>query len=237
MNTKQHERITKLSIIIPCFNEEKTLQECLERVMEITDEHLSLEIIIVDDNSTDRSLSIARELESKFPEISVLHHETNQGKGACLRTGFQKANGDFVTVQDADLENNPMELRKLLVPLINNDADMVIGSRFLSAGSHGSPSLWHYFGNRFLTFLSNIFTGLNLTDMETCYKVFKRETIQNIEIEENRFGVEPELVAKIVDMNLRILEIGISYHGRTYKEGKKIGLKDGLRAIYCIIHY
>ncbi|MHC4454721.1 MAG: glycosyltransferase family 2 protein [Planctomycetota bacterium] len=229
---------TKLSIVVPCFNEEKTLRKCIEKVLEIDDDTLFLELIIVDDCSSDRSLVIARELEDKYPGIiNVLNHKINQGKGAALRTGFQKATGDFVAVQDADLEYNPMEFKKLLVPLINNQADVVFGSRFLSAGHHRVLYFWHYLGNRLLTFLSNMFTDLNLTDMETCYKVFKREIIQNIQIKENRFGFEPEIVAKVAQMRLRIFEIGISYYARTYEEGKKIGIKDGIRALYCIFRY
>ena len=233
----KHVGIVKFSIIIPCFNEEMTLKKCIERVRKIADEALSLEIIIVDDCSSDQSLSIARKLEEIYPEVIVLHLEKNQGKGAALRTGFQKATGNFVAVQDADLEYNPMELKKLLVPLINNDADVVFGSRFLSAGAHRVLYFWHSLGNRFLTLLSNMFTDLNLTDMETCYKVFRREVIQSIEIKENRFGFEPEIVAKVAQMRLRIFEMGISYYGRTYEEGKKIGMKDGIRALYCIFRY
>ena len=226
-----------LSIIIPCFNEEKTIETCIGRVREIADENLALEIIIVDDFSSDRSLTIAHELAKKYQEISVLCHNTNQGKGAALRTGFKNANGDFITIQDADLEYDPIDLKRLLKPLIENDADVVLGSRFLSYGAHRVLYFWHYLGNRFLTLLSNIFTDLNLTDIETCYKVFRRDVIQKIEISENRFGVEPEIVAKISHMKLRIYEMGISYYGRTYEEGKKIGYKDGIRAIYCIIRY
>lgn len=229
--------MTKLSVIIPCYNEEKTLKECVRRVLEIADEDLSLEIIIVDDSSSDNSLSIAHELEDKYQEISVMHHDSNKGKGAALNTGFQNATGHFVAVQDADLEYDPNDLKRLLVPLKNNDADVVLGSRFLSSGAHRVLYFWHYLGNRFLTLLSNIFTDLNITDMETCYKVFRREVIQNIDIKENRFGFEPEIVAKIAQMRLRIYEMGISYYGRTYDEGKKIGFKDGLRAVYCILRY
>ncbi len=227
----------KFSIVVPCFNEEKTLRKCIEKVLEIADKTLFLEVIIVDDFSSDQSLVIARQLEGKYSEIKVLCHNVNQGKGAALRTGFQKATGDFVGVQDADLEYDPMEFKNLLVPLINNQADVVFGSRFLSAGCHRVLYFWHYMGNRLLTFLSNMFTDLNLTDMETCYKVFRREVIQKIQIEENRFGFEPEIVAKVAHMRLRIFEIGISYFARTYEEGKKIGTKDGIRALYCIFHY
>ena len=229
--------MTKLSIVIPCFNEEKTLEKCVEKVIEISDDNLSLEIIIVDDASTDKSIQIAKQLETKYSEIVVIQHNKNQGKGAALRSGFKQAAGDFVAVQDADLEYNPIELKKLLGPLIDGDADVVLGSRFLSSGAHRVLYFWHFVGNRILTFLSNMFTDLNLTDMEACYKVFRRDVIQNIDIKENRFGVEPEIIAKIAQMRLRIYEMGISYRGRTYEEGKKIGVKDGLRALYCIFHY
>jgi len=231
------EIVTKLSVVIPCFNEEKTLEKCVHRVLDIADETLALEIIIVDDASKDRSLSIAKELESEYPQVLVLRHEVNQGKGAALRTGFQKASGDFVAVQDADLEYDPNDLKKLLSPLLNDEADVVLGTRFLSTGAHRVLYFWHSLGNRFLTFISNIFTDLNLTDMETCYKVFRRDVIQRIDIKENRFGFEPEIVAKVAHMRLRIFEMGISYRGRTYEEGKKIGVKDGFRAIYCIFRY
>lgn len=233
----EKENPTRLSIVIPCFNEEKTLETCVERVRKIADDSLSLEIIIVDDCSKDRSLSIAMELEKKYPEILVLTHEKNRGKGAALSTGFREATGDFVAVQDADLEYDPMDLKNLLVPLINGDAEVVLGSRFLSYGPHRVLYFWHYLGNRFLTLLSNMFTDLNLSDMETCYKVFRRDIIQGIDIQEDRFGFEPEIVAKVADMRLRIYEIGISYSGRTYEEGKKIGIKDGFRALYCILRY
>lgn len=226
-----------LSVVIPCYNEERTLRRCVERVLEIADDSLSLEIIIVDDSSSDRSLLIARELEREHREIVILVHAKNQGKGAALRTGFQKATGDFVAVQDADLEYNPSDLKKLLVPLIEGEADVVLGSRFLAGGAHRVLYFWHYLGNRFLTLLSNMFTDLNLTDMETCYKVCRREVIQAIDLKEDRFGFEPEIVAKVAHMRLRIFEVGISYHGRTYAEGKKIGVKDGFRALYCIFRY
>lgn len=237
MNRELYERPCKLSIVIPCFNEEKTLKRCVEKVLAIADVYLSLEIIIVDDCSKDSSLEIAKNLEAQHREITVLHHERNQGKGAALRTGFQEATGDFVAVQDADLEYNPQDLKRLLVPLRKGEADVVLGSRFLSIGSHRVLYFWHYVGNRVLTCLSNMFTDLNLTDMETCYKVFRREVIQSINLEEKRFGFEPEIVAKLAHKRLRIYEMGISYRGRTYEEGKKIGVKDGIRALYCIFRY
>ena len=205
--------------------------------MEIADDQLSLEIIIVDDSSDDDSSVIAKELSEVYPSVKVLTHETNQGKGAALRTGFKKATGNFVAVQDADLEYDPRDLKKLIGPLKDGVADVVLGSRFLSQDAHRVLYFWHYLGNKFLTFVSNMFTDLNLTDMETCYKVFKREVIQQIEIKENRFGFEPEIVAKVAHMRVRIYEMGISYFGRTYAEGKKIGAKDGARALYCIFRY
>jgi len=229
--------MTILSIIVPCFNEELTLEKCIDKVLEIQDHSLSIEIIIVDDASSDNSPDIARKLTKKYSRIRIVSHVVNQGKGAALRTGFKMATGDFIAVQDADLEYNPFDLKKLLTPLINDEADVVLGSRFASGDMHRVLYFWHYMGNRFLTFLSNMFTDLNLTDMETCYKIFKREVIQSIDIQENRFGFEPEIVAKIAHKRLRIFEAGISYHGRTYEEGKKIGLKDGFRALYCIFRY
>ncbi|MGO9374175.1 MAG: glycosyltransferase [Syntrophobacteraceae bacterium] len=230
--------VPKLSVVVPCYNEERTLAKSINRVLQIADNSLSLEIIIVDDGSKDGSLAIANSLQKQHPEtIVLLRHDKNQGKGASLRTGFKKATGDFVAIQDADLEYNPQDLRKLIVPLIENDADVVLGSRFLSYGAHRVIYFWHYVGNSILTLLSNMFTDLNLTDMETCYKVFKREVIEDIEIHENRFGFEPEIVAKIAHKRLRIYEMGISYYGRTYEEGKKIGVKDGFRALYCIMRY
>ena len=227
----------KLSIIIPCYNEDKTLNECVNRVLEIADENLSLEIIIVDDCSNDNSYAIAKDLERSHAEIKVFRHEKNSGKGAALRSGFKAAIGDYVAVQDADLEYDPNDLKRLIIPLLEDKADVVFGSRFLSTGVHRVLYFWHYLGNRFLTFLSNMFTDLNLTDMETCYKVFRRNVIQSIDVKENRFGFEPEIVAKVAQMRLRIYETGISYYGRTYAEGKKIGVKDGFRALYCIFRY
>jgi len=227
----------KLSVVIPCYNEEKTLEGCVDSVLAIQDQTLELELIVVDDCSKDDSLNVARRLQSRVAGMLLLHHEKNQGKGAALRTGIAAATGDFVAIQDADREYDPRDLKRLLVPLRLGEADVVLGSRFLSHGYHRVLYYWHSLGNRFLTTLSNMLTDLNLTDMETCYKVFRREVIQSISIEENRFGFEPEVVAKIAQMRLRIYEMGISYRGRTYAEGKKIGMRDGWRALYCIMKY
>ena len=226
-----------LSVVVPCYNEERTLQDCLENILKIADDDLKLDIIVVDDRSNDESFKIATDLAQKHKEISVYRHDVNLGKGAALRTGFQMANGNLVAVQDADLEYDPNDLKRLLRPLIEGYADVVFGSRFLSIGAHRVLYFWHYLGNRFLTLISNMFTDLNLTDMEACYKVFRREIIQSVEIKENRFGFEPEIVAKIAQMRLRVYEMGISYRGRTYEEGKKIGVKDGFRALYCVFRY
>lgn len=226
-----------LSIVVPCYNEQETLARCVRAILGIAGPDLRVEIIIVDDGSTDNSLTVARSLEKEHPEIKVLAQSVNQGKGAALAKGFIHATGDYVVVQDADLEYDPQDIRRLIVPLAENRADVVLGSRFLSGGAHRVLYFWHSLGNRFLTLLSNMFTDLNLTDMETCYKVFRREIIQGIEIQENRFGFEPEIVAKVARLRVRIFEMGVSYYGRTYAEGKKIGVRDGFRAIYCIFRY
>lgn len=230
-------RKTTLSVIVPSYNEERTLEKCIERLLQIQDDMLSLEVIIIDDCSVDNSLAIARSLAELHPQLIVLAHETNMGKGAALRTGFSKATGEVVAIQDADLEYDPMELRKLINPILKDQADVVFGSRFLTSAEHRVLYFWHTVANGLLTFLSNMFTDLNLTDMETCYKVIKRELLEQIELQENRFGIEPEMTAKIAHLRPRIYEVGISYHGRTYYEGKKIGWKDGLRALYCILKY
>ena len=218
----------KLSIIIPCYNEAGTILSLIEAVKSapIKDR----EIIIVDDGSQDGTLNILKNL--KDPEVHVVFHQINQGKGAALRTGFQEATGDICIVQDADLEYDPQEFPIVIQPIIDGKADVVFGSRFQSGRPHRVVYFWHRIGNGVLTLLSNLCTDLNLSDMETCYKAFRREVIQSITIRENRFGFEPEVTAKISKMNLRIYEVGISYYGRTYDEGKKIGWKDGVRAIY-----
>ncbi len=224
----------KLTIVIPVYNELPTLENIIARVKAspVPDK----EIIIVDDYSTDGTRELLKDkLEAEVDR--VVYQPQNYGKGAALRTGFQHATGDIVIVQDADLEYDPNEYPTLIRPIVNDEADVVYGSRFMGGGPHRVVYFWHYVGNRFLTLLSNMFTNINLTDMETCYKVFRREIIQSIEIRENRFGFEPEITAKIARRRLRIFEMGISYYGRTYDEGKKIGWKDGMRAIWCILKY
>lgn len=224
----------KLSIVIPCYNEKNTIREIVEAVSKApVDEK---EIIIVDDFSRDGTRDIL-EREIKPLVQKIIYHEKNMGKGAALRTGFKAATGDVVVVQDADLEYDPTEYPKLMEPIVRNKADVVFGSRFLGAAPHRVVYFWHMVGNRFLTLLSNMMTNINLTDMETCYKMFRREVIQSIEIEEDRFGFEPEITAKVAKGGYRIFEVGISYYGRTYAEGKKIGWRDGFRAIYAILKY
>lgn len=227
----------KLSLVVPCFNESATLERCVARILAIASPSLPLEIVIVDDASRDDSLAIARGLAARHPEIRVLAHERNRGKGAALRTGFEHVTGDFVAVQDADLEYDPRDLVGLLVPLEDGRADAVLGSRYRAEGLRRVRHFWHTAGNRFLTFVSNLFTDLELTDLETCYKVFRRDVIQSIPIEEDRFGFEPEIVAKMAGLRLRIFEASIDYAGRTYAEGKKIRARDGWRALYCIVRY
>lgn len=224
----------KLSVIIPCFNEIGTIAQVVEAVKgsPIKD----CEIIIVDDYSTDGTRKLLKsEIESQVDQ--VIYHNKNKGKGAALRTGFAAANGDIVIVQDADLEYDPQEYPLLIEPILKDKADVVFGSRFQGSRPHRVVYYWHMVGNKFLTTLSNMLTNINLTDMETCYKAFRTEIIQSIRIQENRFGFEPEITAKVARKNCRIYEVGISYYGRTYKEGKKIGWKDGFKAIFCILKY
>ena len=223
----------QVSVIIPCFNEKDTISQIIEKVENSA--VLLKEIIIVDDLSTDGTREILKKINN--PIIKIFFHAKNQGKGASLRTGFSKVNGDICIIQDADLEYDPSEYPKLIKPIIDNKADVVFGSRFKGGGAHRVVYFWHRIGNGFLTLLSNLLTDINLSDMETCYKVFRKEVIQSIKIKENRFGFEPEITAKVAKKKFRIYEVGISYYGRTYSEGKKITWKDGIIAIYCIIKY
>ena len=231
----------KLSIIIPVYNEERTILQVLNKLVTIKlIQSVERELVIVNDNSTDESEKIILNFKKDNPktEIQYFKHEKNKGKGAALNTAFSKVTGDIIIIQDADLEYDPEEFNRLLKPILDGFADVVYGSRFKGSNPHRALFFWHTVGNNFLTFLSNMFSNLNLTDMETCYKMIKKEIIQSIEINENRFGIEPEITAKISKIKgVRIYEVGISYYGRTYEEGKKIGWKDGLRAIYCIVKY
>ena len=222
-----------LSIIIPCFNESKTILSLIDAVKKSPIKNR--EIIIVDDGSQDGTRDILNQLND--PEVRIIFHSKNKGKGAALRTGFNEAKGDICIVQDADLEYDPQEFPLVIQPILDGKADVVFGSRFQSGRPHRVVYFWHRIGNGLLTLMSNLFTDLNLSDMETCYKAFRREVIQSVNIRENRFGFEPEVTAKISKMDIRIYEVGISYYGRTYDEGKKIGWKDGVRAIYCILKY
>jgi glycosyltransferase involved in cell wall biosynthesis len=224
----------KLSVVIACYNEAATIEEVIDAVVRAP--FPDKEIIVVDDFSTDGTREILR--DRLAPRISkVIYHPVNLGKGAALRSAIREATGDVVIVQDADLEYDPAEYPKVIAPILENRADVVYGSRFIGSEPHRVVYFWHRVGNGLLTLLSNMFTNLNLTDMETCYKAFRREVIQSIAIEENRFGFEPEITAKMARKGVRIYEVGISYHGRTYKEGKKINWKDGCRALYCILKY
>jgi glycosyltransferase involved in cell wall biosynthesis len=227
--------MNKLSIVIPCYNEIDTIAAIIDKVLQV-DLSLERELVLVDDCSTDGTRAYLQSLNHR-PEITVVMHEVNQGKGAALRSGFARATGDVIIIQDADLEYEPNEYPRLLKPILDCKADVVYGSRFTGGDSHRVLYFWHSLGNRFLTFLSNMFTNLNLTDMEVCYKLFKREILEKVEIEEDRFGFEPEFTAKIARLDCVIYEVGISYYGRTYEEGKKIGWRDGVRAIYVILKY
>jgi glycosyltransferase involved in cell wall biosynthesis len=224
----------KLSVVMPVFNEQATLQEVVTRVLAVP---LDIELICVDDASTDNSREILSQLQITHPQIRVLLQPKNTGKGAALRRGIEESTGDFIIIQDADLEYDPAEYQLLLRPLLEGKADVVYGSRFLGSGPHRVLYFWHSVGNWILTLLSNMLTNMNLSDMETCYKVFRREILQSIPIEENRFGFEPEITVKIAKRRLRVYEVGISYWGRTYEEGKKIGWKDGFRALWCLLKY
>jgi glycosyltransferase involved in cell wall biosynthesis len=224
----------KLSVVIPVYNECATLRYVVERVLAVP---LELEVICVDDGSRDGSQEILGELQRQYPQVRVVVQPRNMGKGAALRRGIQEASGDFLIIQDADVEYDPADYPLMLDPLVQGKADVVYGSRFLGAAPHRVLYFWHSVGNRLLTLLSNCLTNINLTDMETCYKVFRREVIQSIPIEENRFGFEPEITVKVAKRRLRIYEVGISYWGRTYEEGKKIGWKDGVRAVWCLLKY
>jgi glycosyltransferase involved in cell wall biosynthesis len=230
-----------LSIIIPAYNEERTIHLILDRIQEVElVNKMSKEVIIVNDCSTDKTEQSILTYIEKNPGLPITYykHEINKGKGAALHTGINKATGDYVIIQDADLEYDPHEYNKLLIPVMKANADVVYGSRFMGGSPHRILFFWHSIGNKVLTMLSNMFTNLNLTDMETCYKLFKRPIIQGIQLKENRFGFEPEVTAKVSRIaNIKIYEVGISYYGRTYAEGKKINWKDGFRAIYCILKY
>jgi glycosyltransferase involved in cell wall biosynthesis len=225
----------KLSVVIPVFNEAATLPIVIERVQLAPALGCEKEIIVVDDCSTDGSREFLQ--QAKIDGVKTVFHDRNQGKGAALRTGFREATGDIVLVQDADFEYDPHDYPKLLRPIVEGRADVVLSSRFLGGDEHRVLYFWHAVGNRFLTLLSNMFTNLNLTDMESCYKAFTRSVTQRVSIEENRFGFEPEIVAKVAAAGCRIYEVGVSYAGRTYAEGKKITWKDGVRAVWCIVKY
>ena len=224
----------KLSVVMPVYNEKATLRLVVERVLSV---NLDIELLCVDDGSRDGAQEILTDLQTRWPQIRVFLQPHNMGKGAALRRGIQEATGDYVIIQDADLEYDPNDYARMLEPLEGGQADVVYGSRFLGNGPHRVLYFWHSVGNSILTLLSNMITNLNMTDMETCYKVFRREVIQSIPLEENRFGFEPEVTVKIARRNLRVYEVGISYWGRTYAEGKKIGWKDGFRALWCLAKY
>jgi len=235
------ENIKTLSIVIPAYNEGPTIHRILDRIRNVSlINGIEKELIIVNDCSKDNTEESILRYKDEHPNLNIQYHKhaVNQGKGAALHTGILKASGDFLIIQDADLEYDPEEYNLLLAPVIRGDADVVYGSRFMGGNPHRMLFFWHTLGNNFLTFLSNMFSNLNMTDMETCYKMFRTSTIQNIELKEKRFGFEPEVTAKIARVkDIRIYEVGISYYGRTYAEGKKIGWRDGFRAIYCILKY
>ena len=229
--------MTLLSVVIPVYNEKNTVREIVRNVEEVSLPGITKEILLVDDFSTDGTRGILKEHIEGRDGIRVFYHDRNRGKGAALRTGIAQSTGDMVVIQDADLEYDPREYPKLIAPILAGKADVVYGSRFAGGESKRVLFYWHSLGNKFLTHLSNMFTNVNLTDMETCYKVFRGEVIRKIRIEEDRFGFEPEVTSKVARMGCRIYEVGISYSGRTYAEGKKINWKDGVRAIWCILKY
>jgi glycosyltransferase involved in cell wall biosynthesis len=234
LHSQVESQIMKLSVVMPIFNERNTLRCVIQRVLSVP---LDIEVLCVDDGSSDGSTEILSELRAEHENLRFFLQPHNMGKGAALRRGIQEATGDFVIIQDADLEYDPQDYPMLLDPLIQGKADVVYGSRFLGSGPHRVLYFWHSVGNWILTLLSNCLTNINLSDMETCYKAFRREVIQSIPIEENRFGFEPEITVKVAKRRLRIYEVGISYWGRTYEEGKKIGWKDGVRALWCLLKY
>lgn len=225
----------KLSIIIPCYNEINTIEDIIDKVLQV-ELSIERELVIVDDCSSDGTRDFLDTLRNR-DEFSIVFHDVNQGKGAALRTGFKHATGDLIIIQDADLEYDPGEYPLLLKPILAGKADVVYGSRFAGGEAHRVLYFWHSLGNRFLTLLSNMFTNLNLTDMEVCYKVFKKSILEHFTLEEDRFGFEPEFTAKIARLDCVVYEVGISYYGRTYDEGKKINWKDGVRAVYVILKY
>jgi len=245
--------VTKLSVVIPVYNEIDYILDVLQRVQQVALCEVELELVVVDDCSRDgtrdllqeaaalrasgQSTAVLRGKEVRLDNLQLYFQEENQGKGAALRRGFSEATGDIILIQDADFEYDPAEYPRLLAPILAGQADVVFGSRFAGGEAHRVLYFWHALGNRFLTLLSNALTNLNLTDMECCYKVFRREVMEKISIEENRFGIEPELTAKVAHLGCRIYEVGVSYAGRTYAEGKKIGWRDGFRAIWCILKY
>lgn len=233
--------MSKLSVIVPAYNEEPTVKLILEKLSEVLlVQDTAMEIIVVNDASTDETAHITTNFIKNNPELEIVlvNHEKNKGKGAAIHSGIKKASGDYIVVQDADLEYDPNEFNILLKPIIDGHADVVYGSRFMGGKPHRILFFWHTVGNKFLTFLSNMFTNLNLTDMETCYKMFTSDIIKSIPLKERRFGFEPEVTAKMSRIKgIRVYEVGISYYGRTYQEGKKINWKDGFRAIYCILRY